>query len=314
MTREPGRTIIPRMLRARIDSSRRTLPLFVAVLALGAALVAVPRLTAQEPTGIPKVAASEWIQLFNGKNLDGWTPKFTHHDLGENFHNTFRVEDGLLRVRYDDWPSFTDEFGHLFYKDPFSYYVLAAEYRFVGQQVRGGPAWARRNNGLMLHSQDPRTLGRDQDFPISLEVQLLGGLGEGPRPTANVCTPGTHIVWNGQLHTEHCTNSTSATFDGDQWVRVEVEVHGNELIRHVVDGRTVLEYSKPQIGGGAVSNFDPSVKVDGTPLTGGYIALQAETAPTDFRKVELLNLEGCTDPRSRSYRSYFIKSNPEMCR
>ena len=277
---------------------------------LAAALQPIAR--AQQPPANP--AASDWMPLFNGRDLADWTVKFTKHGLGENLYDTFRVVAGVLQVRYDKWPGFDGEFGHVFYKDPFSSYRLAAEYRFVGQQIRGGPAWARRNNGLMLHSQDPRTLGRDQDFPISLEVQLLGGLGEGPRPTANVCTPGTHIVWNGQLHTEHCTNSTSATFDGDQWVRVEVEVHGNELIRHVVDGRTVLEYSKPQIGGGAVSNFDPSVKVDGTPLTGGYIALQAETAPTDFRKVELLNLEGCTDPRSRSYRSYFIKSNPAMCR
>ena len=115
----------------------------------------------------------EWIQLFNGRNLDGWTPKFTHHDLGENFNNTFRVEDGLLKVRYDNWTNFTDEFGHLFYKDPFSYYVLAAEYRFVGQQVkteRTNLGWAVRNNGLMIMSPDPKTMVKDQDFPISIEV------------------------------------------------------------------------------------------------------------------------------------------------
>ncbi len=317
MTREPGRTIIPRMLRARIDSSRRTLPLFVAVLALGAALVAVPRLTAQEPTGIPKVAASEWIQLFNGKNLDGWTPKFTHHDLGENFHNTFRVEDGLLKVRYDDWPSFTDEFGHLFYKDPFSYYVLAAEYRFVGEQVkttRSGLDWAIRNNGLMIMSPDPKTMMKDQDFPISIEVQLLGGLSNGkPRSTANLCTPGTNVVYNGKLHTPHCTNSTSKTYDGDQWVRVEVLVHSDELIRHIVENQVVLEYSKPQIGGGQASPTDPAVKIDGTPLTKGFISIQAETAPAEFRKIELLNLEGCMDKASKAYRPYFVKSNPAMC-
>jgi hypothetical protein len=285
----------------------RTL-LVIGMLAAGLQPIARAQRAPAEP------AAADWMQLFNGRDLADWTIKFTRHDLGENPYETFRVIDGVLQVRYDKWPGFDGEFGHIFYKQPFSYYRLAAEYRFVGQQVRGGPAWARRNNGLMLHSQDPRMLGRNQDFPISLEVQLLGGLGEGPRSTANVCTPGTHIVWKGQLHTDHCTNSASATFDGDQWVRVEVEVHGNELIRHVVEGRTVLEYSNPQVGGGAVSNFDPSVKVDGTPLAGGYIALQAETAPTDFRKVELLNLEGCTDRRSQSYRSYFIKSNPAMCR
>jgi len=259
-------------------------------------------------------AAREWIQLFNGRDLADWTPKFAKQELGENFRNTFRVENGLLQVRYDQWPSFDGEFGHLFYKDPFSYYLLAAEYRFVGQQVTGGPGWAIRNNGLMLHSPHPRTMPRDQDFPISLEIQLLGGLGTGPRTTANLCTPGTNVVYNNKLHTQHCTNSTSQTYDGDQWVRVEVLVHGDELVRHSVDGRTVLEYSKPQIGGGSVSGFDPAVKIDGTPLTGGYISLQAETAPIDFRKVELVNLEGCTDPRAANYKSYIVKSNPSLCR
>jgi hypothetical protein len=260
----------------------------------------------------------EWLQLFNGRNLDDWVIKFARHDLGENVNDTFRVEDGLLKVRYDKWTTFDREFGHIFYKQPFSYYLLAAEYRFTGEQVAAaGPslAWAKRNNGLMLHSPDPKTMLKDQDFPISIEVQLLGGLSDGkPRPTANVCTPGTHIVMNGQLHTPHCTNSTSKTYDGDQWVRVEVLVHGDELVRHMIDGQTVLEYAKPQIGGGSASPTDPKVKVDGTPLTHGYIALQAETAPADFRKVELLNLEGCVDPKARNYKTYFVKSTPSACR
>ena len=148
---------------------------------------------------------------------------------------------------------------------------------------------------------------KDQDFPISLEIQLLGGLGKGPRTTANLCTPGTNVVMNGQLHTPHCTNSTSQTYDGDQWVRVEVLVHGDELVRHMIDGKTVLEYSKPQIGGGAVSNFDPAVKIDGTLLTGGYISIQAETAPTisgrsscSISKAAWIQLRRATSPISSS--------------
>ena len=262
--------------------------------------------------------ARAWIQLFNGRNLDDWLIKFAHHDLGENFQNTFRVENGLLKVRYDKWTAFNGEFGHLFYREPFSYYLLAAEYRFVGAQlpaVSKSLEWAARNNGLMLHAPHPKTMLRDQDFPISLEVQLLGGLGDGkPRPTANLCTPGTHVVVDDRLRTAHCMNSTSKTYDGDQWVRVEVVVHGGESIKHVVEGQTVLEYSKPQIGGGMASPADPAVKVDGTMLTGGYIALQAETAPIDFRKVELLNLEGCTDPKAANYKTYLVKSNASMCR
>ncbi|HVG54429.1 MAG TPA: DUF1080 domain-containing protein, partial [Vicinamibacterales bacterium] len=143
-----------------------------------------PETAVQRPTNVDP---RDWIQLFNGKDLTDWTIKFAKHDLGENLYNTFRAEDGLLKVRYDKWPTFNAEFGHLFYKDPFSYYLLAAEYRFVGEQVAGAPAWANRNNGLMLHSPSPRTMLKDQDFPISLEVQLLGGLGTGPRTTANLC-------------------------------------------------------------------------------------------------------------------------------
>jgi len=262
--------------------------------------------------GIPKVSPGDWIQLFNGKDLTGWTPKFAKHDLGENFNNTFRVEDGLLKVRYDKWETFNGEFGHMFYKDPFSYYVIAAEYRFVGDQVKGGPDWAIRNNGLMLQAPDPKTMMKDQDFPISIEVQLLGGFGK-PRTTANLCTPGTNVVMDGKLETRHCINSKSKTYEGDQWVRVEVLVHGDELMRHYVEGEPVLEYTKPQIGGGNVSPVDPKVKVDGTPLTGGYISIQAETAPIDFRKIEVLNLEGCKDQKAKNYKAYYVKDNPKAC-
>ena len=263
----------------------------------------------------PDPNRQDWIQLFNGKSLDGWTPKFSKHDLGENFNDTFRVENGVLAVRYDKWTKFDGEFGHLFYKDPFSYYRLVAEYRFTGDQVAGGPGWARRNNGLMLHSPDPKTMVKDQDFPISIEVQLLGGFGDGkPRTTMNLCTPGSHVVLNGKLHTPHCTNSTSKTYDGDQWVRVEVEVRGDELVKHIIEGQTVLEYTKPQIGGGSVAPVDPAIKVDGTPMTSGYISIQAETAPVEFRKIELLNLEGCMDPKSAKYKAYFVKANADTCR
>jgi hypothetical protein len=284
----------------------------IAALVVGAGAVLLAQ-TATTTAAIPKADAKDWIQLFNGKDLTGWTPKFAKHDFGENYNNTFRVEDGLLKVRYDKWETFNEEFGHMFYKDPFSYYVIAAEYRFVGDQVKGGPAWAIRNNGLMLHAPDPKTMMKDQDFPISIEVQLLGGFGK-PRTTANLCTPGTNVVMDGKLETRHCINSKSRTYEGDQWVRVEVLVHGDELMRHYVEGEPVLEYTKPQIGGGNVSPVDPKVKVDGTPLTGGYISIQAETAPIDFRKIEVLNLEGCKDQKAKNYKAYYVKDNPKACR
>ncbi|WP_149193544.1 3-keto-disaccharide hydrolase [Luteimonas suaedae] len=256
----------------------------------------------------------EWIALFNGRDLDGWTPKITGHALGDNFADTFRVEDGLLKVRYDGYASFDGKFGHLFYKDPFSYYRLAVEYRFVGEQAPHGPGdWALRNSGAMLHSPHPRTMGRDQDFPISIEAQFLGGLGDKARSTMNLCTPGTEVVYRGSIYPEHCLDSASKTFEGDQWVRAEMLVLGSGQITHFVNGEEVLEYALPQFGGGAVSNFDPAAKPDGQLIEGGYISLQSESHPIDFRKVELLNLAGCMDRDASNYKRYYVKSVPESC-
>jgi hypothetical protein len=237
-------------------------------------------------------AESDWIQLFNGRDLAGWTPKIKGYPLGENYADTFRVEDGLLKVRYDKYQSrFRGRFGHLFYDKPYSNYLLRVEYRIVGEQYDGGPPWAIRNSGLMLHGQPPDTMRLNQDFPVSLEVQLLGGDGMNPRPTANLCTPGTNVVMNGQLHTQHCTNSSSDTFHGDQWVTVEVEVRGGKLVRHKVNGKPVIEYTEPQLD---PNDADAKAMLEAGAekmLTGGTISLQSESHPIDFRKVELLELQ-----------------------
>jgi hypothetical protein len=236
----------------------------------------------------------EWIQLFNGKNLDGWTPKIKGHDLGENFANTFRVEDGLLKVAYekDKYTKFKGQFGHLFYNEPFSNYIVRLEYRFVGEQAAGGPAWAIRNSGVMIHGESPATMEKNQDFPTSIEVQLLGGNGKDPRSTANLCTPGTNVVMGGKLITQHCTNSTSKTYAGDQWVTAEIEVRGSKVIRHKIDGQVVLEYNEPQLDPADAHAKAFVVKRNGELLLdSGTISLQSESHPVEFRKVELLKLK-----------------------
>jgi Domain of Unknown Function (DUF1080) len=254
-----------------------------------------------------------WVQLFNGKDLNDWKVKIAGYPLGENFGNTFRVEDGKMKVSYNEYDSFGVKYGHIFYKEKYGWYIIAAEYRFTGEQAKGGQGWATRNSGIMIHGQDPATITKDQDFPISIEVQLLGGLGTGIRQTANLCTPGTNVVMNGKLLTAHCINSTSKTYNGDEWVRVEVMVFGDSLIRHIVNGDTVLKYTKPQIGGGNVLNADPAVKIDGKLLTEGFISLQSESHPVEFRKVELLNLSGCMDKKATNYKSYFLKADNSTC-
>jgi len=257
--------------------------------------------------------AEEWIKLFNGRDLEDWHVKISNFKLDDNFGNTFRVEDSLLKVRYDAYDSFRNQFGHLFYKQKFSHYKLAIEYRFTGDQCPGGPGWARRNSGVMYHCQDPKTMFRDQDFPISLEGQFLGGLGEGPRSTANLCTPGTNVHMADTLFTPHCINSKSKTYDGDTWVSVEFLVLGDSVVRHYVESENVLEFTKPEIGGGNVDNYDSLIKLDGTSLAEGFIALQSESHPIEFRKVELLNLKGCKDPKAKNYKSYYVVNDSGSC-
>lgn len=232
-----------------------------------------------------------WICLFNGRDLTGWTPKFAGFEPGVNYKNTFRVENGVLKVSYDEYETFSGEFGHLFHEDSYSQYRIRVEYRFVGEQTPGGPAWGFRNSGIMIHGQAPESMTRGQNFPVSIEVQLLGGNGEEERTTANLCTPGTHVEMGGEVVTRHCTESRSATFHGDQWVVVEVEVRGGEVIRHFVNGEPVLEYQKPQLDGGDADAVRLIAAGAEMMLTSGTISLQAESHPLEFRRVELLVLE-----------------------
>lgn len=234
-------------------------------------------------------AASRWLQLFNGKNLDGWIIKIKDHPLNENFGNTFRVENGALQVRYDAYGNFNQQYGHIYCKQPFSHYLLVMEYRFVGEQATGGEGWAVRNSGAMLHCQPPQTIAVEQDFPISLEMQLLGGNGINPRTTGNLCTPGTNVVLNDKLFTPHCVNSTSKTYHGDQWVRAEALVLGDSLMQHIVEGDTVISYRQPQYDGN--DGWVKKAGYKGGDLIGsGYISLQSESHPVAFRKVVLFDL------------------------
>lgn len=235
-----------------------------------------------------KFPVGKWVSLFNGVDTKDWTVKIHHHETGDNFGNTFRVSDSVIQVRYDEYGDFNDQFGHLYFNQPFSYYHLRLQYRFVGELQKGAPSYTLRNSGVMFHSQDPRTMLKEQDWPISVEMQFLGGLGNGkPRSTGNMCSPGTDVVYEGKIDPRHCIDSKSKTYDGDQWVTAELIVLGDSLITHIINGDTVLKYSKPQIGGGVANRYDPKIKIDGKLLSEGFIALQSEGQPVDFRRIEI---------------------------
>ena len=233
----------------------------------------------------------EWKNLFNGENLDNWIPKFHHHEVGVNYANTFRVEDGVIQVNYEDYEEFDERYGHLFYKEPFSSYHLKFKYRFTDQWMEDAPSYTYRNSGVMFHSQDPRTILKEQDWPISVEYQMLAEAEEGePRPTGNMCSPGTEVFYQGEMDPRHCINSTSDTYEWDKWVDAELIVYQDSLVIHKVNGEEVLRYTKPQIGGGVANGYDPGVKVDGKPLTEGYIGLQAEGQGVEFKDIKVREL------------------------
>jgi len=266
--------------------------MLLALIVLASACNSKPKTEKVVETTKEKSADENWIQLFNGKDLSNWDIKFKDHELGDNYNNTFKVEDGMLRVSYENWDEWNGKFGHIFYKGEFSHYRLRVEYRFVGAQVKNGPGWAFRNNGLMLHGQSAESMELDQDFPTSIEVQLLGGPEEGPRPTMNLCTPGTNVVMGDKLIEQHCIQSKSDTYRGDQWVSVEVEVKGGESFRHFVNGEEVMYYEKPQLDP-RDQYYEKLLPADGNKiLSKGTISLQAESHNTDFRKIELLDLSG----------------------
>ncbi|OIN57325.1 3-keto-disaccharide hydrolase [Arsenicibacter rosenii] len=265
----------------------------------------------------------DWQSLFNGKDLTGWDIKIAGQPLNDNYKNTFLVEDGMLRVSYKEYDKFNDKYGHIYYKTPYSHYRIRFEYRFQGDQVPGGANWNVRNSGIMFHSQSAASLTFEQHFPVSLEMQLLGGLGKGPRHTGNLCSPGTIVDMNGKFANAHCIDSDSKTYDGDQWVKAEAIVLGDSVVYHLIDGNTVLAYQNIRIGGTLdgdfrkmmnIANADAWAPKLNTQLSEGYIALQAESHAIDFRGIELLNLKGCMNPRAVNYKAYYVKHDPSACK
>lgn len=255
----------------------------------------------------------EWIHLFNGENLDGWDIKIAGYELNDNVFNTFRVEDGMLRVSYEDYEEWNGELGHIYYHEPFSHYRIVVEYRFIGEQVAGGPDWGFLNNGIMMHSQPAHTVTLDQLLPISFEMQLLHSEGDIIRPNGNLYLPGTQVILDGDLTEEDYFPSSSRPYFGEEWVRAEAIVLGDSLIQHILDGEVVMEYTNPVMGGEGPLHYDPDVKVFGQPLTEGHIAFQAETHPTDFKTIKILPLKGCMDETARNFKSYYVVDDPDSC-
>ncbi|HET9864723.1 MAG TPA: DUF1080 domain-containing protein [Steroidobacteraceae bacterium] len=232
-------------------------------------------------------ADAGWKSLFNGHDLAGWTPKIANHPVGENYADTFRVENGVIKVSYDKYGRFDGQFGHLYSNQAYSNYILRLEYKFVGRAVEDSPPWAKLNSGVMIHSQSPLSMRLEQSFPVSLEFQFLADGASAGRQTGNVCTPGTNLEMRGRLLEDHIVDSSSKFFPLDEWVSAEIEVHGNEEVIHRINGVEVLRYQRPQL-----DPRDPDAQAllaAGAPLqlSFGHIALQAESQPIWFRNIRI---------------------------
>jgi hypothetical protein len=245
---------------------------------------------------LPMGAAAEesgWVALFNGKNLEGWTPKFAGHPVGHNLAETFRVEDGILKASYEGYDTFKQQYGHLFTNIAYSHYILRLEYRFEGKMMADAPSYVNLNSGVMIHSQSPQSMRLEQGFPTSMEFQFLADEGKGRRPTGNVCTPGTNLEMGGELIVKHIVESSAPNYPAEAWVTAEVEVRGSEEVIHRVNGVEVLRYQKPQLDprnelAPATDLLDAGAN---RLLSYGHIALQAEGQGVWFRKIELKSLD-----------------------
>ncbi len=264
--------------------NRATAPLVVALLSLLAACAKKPPVLVPAPAG-------QWIAVFNGKNLDDWIVKIAGHDLNDNYRNTFRVEDGLLKVSYDQYEKFDGRFGSIFYNKRLSHYWLRAEYRFVGKQAPGAPSWAYQNSGIQLHSQPPETMLKNQEFPVSVEFDIVGGRLFGRHPTGDVCENGTRVKIGGAVLADKCSKLSGIAIPGNEWVTVLAEVQGGARVRQIVDGALVVEYTDLVLDD---ENADArrllSFGADRA-LTAGYISIQANSHPIEFRRIEILPVD-----------------------
>lgn len=229
----------------------------------------------------------KWISLFDGKDLDHWVPKIAGYKLGENFGNTFRVDHGILRTRYNQYDSFDKKFGALYYDKKFTNFRLRVIYRFVGNTAPGGPPWGYKDGGIQYDCQPPATISLDQPFPVCLEYNLLGGNGKGERPTGEICASGMYIQIDGKINTSYCTPPiVKRTFSGNQWVTAEIDVRDGK-ITHFVNGEQIIQFENPRyLSANAIArkfivNGDDVVR-------DGYISLQSNSHPMDFRKIEIM--------------------------
>jgi hypothetical protein len=263
-------------------------------------------------------ADTVWTQLFNGTDFKDWDIKTMGLALNQDPKNTYRIVDSAIEVNYSNYTDWSGEpWSHIGYKvRPFSYYVVRLEYQFFGNQVGGAPGYANENSGIMLHSQSLASMALNQNWPISLEDQLLGPKSTQGPGSGNLCTPGTAVEYpKGQFNDNHCINAVANTkASAPAWVKASAIVLGDSMVVQLIENKPVLTYYRPMEQQGIVTGNTTRAIINRKPLGSGYILLQAESSPIRFRRIQLANLEGCMDKASPNYKSYYVKNDAADCK
>jgi len=201
------------------------------------------------------------VALFNGHDLAGWHADVPAADADPTVAPSFLVRDGLLVT-----PGSPE--GHLITDREYRDYRLVVEYRWPGEPG---------NCGVLVHASTPRRLYAM--FPQSIECQMhVGNAGDFWCIGEDITVPdmearrGPRASWS--VDGDHGRRILNLT-DGSErrpgeWNRMEIECRG----------RSVTVW----VNGDLVNQ--------GTDCTAdhGRIALQAEGAPCEWRRVELTRL------------------------
>lgn len=226
-------------------------------------------------------ASDGWVKIFNGQDLTGWSPLIHKSAYKQDPYNTFRADpvNHVIKVTYEDYPNgFEDRCGLLYYDKLLTNYRVRVTYRFLEPQAPGPVSWGKNNTGLMIFGIDPAKVTGDPEFPPLIEIQLLGANSTGGNTTPNMCVPGGMTM---KKSTAECGNNHTgvAPPPAAEWVTVEAEVHvkgDTKVFQYPNKTTPVITMSGPVYQGKDVVN--------------GYLSLQSESQPLEYKDIELMEL------------------------
>jgi hypothetical protein len=244
----------------------------------------------------PAAADERWIQLFNGKDLKGWSTFLQKQNKNEDPSKVFQVQNGAIHVYGNRSAGTVVPAGYLASDAEFANYHLRLEYKWGAKKFAPRDK-QRRDAGLLYHVTAP-----DVIWPRCIECQIQeNDTGDcftvrGTQLSAsiemeNIETPGgfkllprykpedrggkQQTVGEGGI----ARIVKSSIHERDGWNMVELIIRGCDDTVHIVNGHTVFNGSDLRQLNAKNKSWEP--------LTHGRIALQAEFAEVFYRNVEI---------------------------